>query len=340
MTSARRPAVLLAATALALLPARAAAQPTPAPTRATSPSTSEPATVDSPLDQARMQFRKGLDLTTAGRFDDALTAFQRAYDLSPTYRILYNIGQVSRHVGDPARSLRAFERYLQEGGSDIDPARHAEVTTEIASLRAQVASARIHAPPGASLSLDGLPAGTAPLRDPLYLNPGAHRLRAEQPGHVPTERSMDATAGQSLDLTLTLPLAPSRPVPPTSPPRPTGPPERRASLWIGWLTTGALATAATVTGVLAAVTAARFEDASYAGPNRLPPPDSEVSALGARVDALSITTDILLAATAASFGVTLALHLTSPSPDASRPPRAARLSLGAGPAGAWLTGAF
>src|SRR4051794_8980920 len=65
--------------------------------------------------EARERFRKGLQLNKAGKIDDALVEFQKAYDLSPNWKLLYNIGQCSKHLGDAVRSLRAFEQYLAEG---------------------------------------------------------------------------------------------------------------------------------------------------------------------------------------------------------------------------------
>src|SRR5690606_6977251 len=87
----------LAAAALIAASGHAAAQApaTPAP-GAAAPKPGEGA--GDKVDAARQRFRRGLELTAAGRLAEALAEFQAAYDLSPTYRILYNIGQVSRHV--------------------------------------------------------------------------------------------------------------------------------------------------------------------------------------------------------------------------------------------------
>src|ERR1043166_1717810 len=49
---------------------------------------------------ARQQFAHGVELYRAGAYDAALAAFTRAYELAPTYRILYNLAQVQAQRQD------------------------------------------------------------------------------------------------------------------------------------------------------------------------------------------------------------------------------------------------
>lgn len=341
------------AVAIALAAPGAAAQPPPegrAPAAGEAqhaPSASDASSGEDPaVEQARQHFREGLDRTAEGRLVEALAAFQEAYDLSPSYRILYNIGQVSRHVGDAPRSLRAFERYLADGGAEIEPARRAEVEAEIAALRPQVGTLRVKVGAGAAVLLDGERIGEAPLEDPIYVRPGARRLRAERPGQPPAETTIEVAAGQSADVELALPAPPRAPVPPQprtpprTPPAPQPPPDQgRSPLWIGWAATGALAAGAVVTGALALVSAGQLDDARYAGPDRRPPADSEVSAIGARVDALAVATDVLLGATAVGLGITLTCTLIA-SGDARPAGGALRVAVSGGPGGVWVAGSF
>src|SRR5438105_150249 len=64
-------------TALAQAPA-----PAPAPAAAANP------------DEAAMRFKRGLELYEEQDFPNALIEFRRAYELQPSYKILYNLGQV------------------------------------------------------------------------------------------------------------------------------------------------------------------------------------------------------------------------------------------------------
>jgi hypothetical protein len=322
--------------ALAALPggdaAAQAPEEGPRPERAVEPEESER------IELAREHFHKGLELTEAGRLEEALAEFQKAYDLSPSYRILYNIGQVSRHIGDAARSLRAFERYLADGAGEIEEARRAEVEGEIAALRPLVGKVRVQIDTaGAAVLLDGMKLGEAPLPEPLYVRPGKHRLQAELGKRIAVE-TIEVAGGQAIDVALALGSARPRPRPPV-PPRPKPPVAAggRRPLWIGWAATGALAAGAGVTGVLALVSAGQLGDARYAGPDRRPAADSEVRALGEQVDALAVATDVLAAAAVVSLGVTLVLTFSDGGRQAGA--RAA-VSFGGGPGGVQVRGAF
>jgi tetratricopeptide (TPR) repeat protein len=84
--------------------------------------------------EARAQFALGREAYDAGRYEDAVRAFRRAYILSPRFTLLYNVGQAELRVGDDARALEAFEGYLRQAPAD-DPHR-TEVEERARQLRA------------------------------------------------------------------------------------------------------------------------------------------------------------------------------------------------------------
>ena len=96
--------------------------------------------------------------------------------------------------------------------------------------------------------------------------------------------TIDVAAGQTATVGLRLGASPVARKPDRKPLPQT--PERGVPTWIGWVATGALAAGAGVTGALALASSSELEETPYAGPERRPPPDSEVSALQDRVDAL------------------------------------------------------
>src|SRR5262249_31106216 len=148
---------------------------------------------------------------------EALREFQTAYDLSPNWRILYNIGQTSRATRDYAGSLRAFERYLSEGGKEVPKARRAEVEKEVASLNGLVARIDVTAPEGSTVQLEGAVIGKTPLEQPLVVNPGQRKIQIEHDGQSET-REIGARAGSTQKLEVGQPA----PAPPT--PSATAPP--------------------------------------------------------------------------------------------------------------------
>jgi hypothetical protein len=166
--------------------------------------------------EARERFERGLDLFDEGRYDAALAEFRRAYEIAPSYRILYNLGRVYAETGDSVRSVDALERYFAEGGAAIDRRRRAEVEALLAEQRARVAQVWVRTNvDDAEIAIDGvlvLGADGAPIRtpltEPIRVTSGRHRIAARAPAHEAAERPVELPGGVvetvSIDL---LPLA-------------------------------------------------------------------------------------------------------------------------------------
>src|SRR5204863_71029 len=78
-----------------------------------------------------------------GDFGAALAEFRRAYELMPSYKILYNLGQVSYQRHDYAAALRAFRQYLADGDDAIPDERRREVAGAIVDLESRVGRVEI-----------------------------------------------------------------------------------------------------------------------------------------------------------------------------------------------------
>src|SRR6188768_803127 len=61
------------------------------------------------------RYTRGLALYGDGEFLLALVEFERAYQLSNNYKVLYNIGQVRIQLGRYAKAKEALEEYLKIG---------------------------------------------------------------------------------------------------------------------------------------------------------------------------------------------------------------------------------
>lgn len=71
---------------------------------------------------ARAEFEQATALYEAGRYDDALDAYARAYALSDAPELLFNIGQCHFAMGEHEAAIRSYRRYLEEAGSAADRA--------------------------------------------------------------------------------------------------------------------------------------------------------------------------------------------------------------------------
>jgi hypothetical protein len=309
------------------------------------------------VEEARKHFNEGVRLSAAGKVPGALDAFQKAYDIIPNWRILYNIGQTSRHVRDYARSLRAFERYVSEGKDDIPRARRAEVDKEIATLKPLVGRLEITSNvEGAEVFIDDRSVGTTPIAEPVLANGGKRRVRATKEGMAPFTEEVAVKGGgsQKLELNLqaaTAATAPTATVAPTAtstaPPPDTGPPRD----WSGyataaWIGAAVFTAGAVATGTFALVESVRLADSPYAGPDRRPPPDSDLAAQGERIEVLAVVTDILVGAAVVSAGLGVYFSFFAGGSSSSAPPAKSgqapqrKLTVRVSPKGAALTGSF
>ncbi len=62
--------------------------------------------------EAKRHFEQGKRFQDLGKLDDAIRAYQAAYDLVPLPQLLFNLGQAYRLKGDMRKALDAYEKFL------------------------------------------------------------------------------------------------------------------------------------------------------------------------------------------------------------------------------------
>jgi hypothetical protein len=128
-------------------------------------------------EDARVHFEQGVALYESGDFEQAAIAFARAYELKPSYKLLFNIGQAEAELKHYARALEAFTRYLAEGGDAVPPERGTEVKSEIKRLNALVGMIEIVSQvEGAKIKIDNESKGETPLTGPIFVDIGKHEV--------------------------------------------------------------------------------------------------------------------------------------------------------------------
>jgi len=222
-----------------------------APAPATTPAAPPSAEV---LKEAGERYARGLSLYGDGEFLLALVEFERAYQLSNNYKVLYNIGQVRIQLGRYAKAKEALEDYLKAGGANLSADRTQAVHKDLATLAERTASLNVVTPEaGADISLDGKVIGTSPLTAPLIVDAGEHNLVLHKSGFYDSAQSVTLAGHDQLELKVELkpiPLA-TQGGPVNGEPvqvAPSKPP--RTAMWASWGATGALAITAGVTGYL------------------------------------------------------------------------------------------
>jgi hypothetical protein len=349
-TFARRFVPILSALSLALAAAPAVGQePKDTSARAAPPSAKA-------LKEARARYTQGTQLFKEGDYKLALIEFQRAYELAPNYRILYNIGAVNYQLNNYVDALRTLERYLAEGGKEIPAKRREEVEQDIKNLKARTAHITIIANvEGAEISIDNTVVGKTPLPASLLVDAGRHQVVATKEGRTTATKSLvlagsdDAKVELELAEVSTQPSGPvflpspfptqqpqqSSPVIPTQ--EPDVAPPKSSMVWIGWTATGVFAAGAIATGIGAVVSTGDLKTLRDTPGTTRETLDSKQT----QARALAVAADVMGGAAVIAGVVSLVATLTSGSSDKPKPKaHGSSLHVAVGPASVSLTGGF
>ena len=160
--------------------------------------------------RASAHFRRGVELFQEEAFRAALVEFQRAYEIAPDFRLLYNIGQTKLELQDYLGAAQSYERYLSEAYLDISPERRTEVEGALSALRERVASVNITVNrKDAEILLDDVKIGTSPITSAVMVNVGRHRVTARTKYGATDTEMVDVAGGDTANVTLEL-AAPSQ----------------------------------------------------------------------------------------------------------------------------------
>jgi hypothetical protein len=245
---------------------------------------------------ARDAFLEGVAHFDAGRHEQALAAFNRANELKPSWKLLYNIGQCEAALRQFGLALTHFERYLSEGGDEVSPERRDEVLAEVERLRKMVGSIDLDAPDGAVILVDGVERGTAPLPGRLRLSASVeHVIEVVSGGEQLLERTVMVGGGE----TIAIRVGDEGGAPAPTPAADDEPAAESSNLktW-GWVTLGlgaAIAAGGGITGGLALKTNGELGD-RCSGNVCTPDDQDDID----KRDALAMTSNVLIGVGAAA----------------------------------------
>lgn len=274
--------------------------------------------VDDVAERARLHFQKGVDYYSEGDLAAAMVELQRAYDLKPSYRLLYNLGQVAYEQRDYAEAERYFRDYLAQGGDEIETPRRVEIEQELERLKGRVADVMVRADlPDAELFVDEREAGRLPLVKPLRLSAGRRAIRAELPGRPAVQRVIDVVGGEPQSVELRF-----GPEPQTAA-RDDDSVWSSPALWTG-IGTGVLALGAGGMALWTSSEQAKYDDAIDGQTSR-----SELDELSDSTEQKALITDVLLGAAVVGAAVTVVLLIVDDDSD-EHAPSYGRIQIGPG----------
>jgi tetratricopeptide (TPR) repeat protein len=269
-----------------------------------------PAPSPAAVEEGRTHFTRGVELFREGNYRVALIEFQRAYEIAPSYRILYNLGHTHRELQDYAEALASFEKYLADGGAEIDAERRASVEAMIEKLRSRVANLEITINvSGAEILVDDVVVGAAPLSAPVRVSAGRRKVYASMGSRTSAARYVDVAGGDVAKVVLSFTDEPARPAParpePSAPPPPVAPQRRGSGVWIGFAATGALASVAVGMGVLALGAKGDFDQTLNNAVTA-----TEIERARSKTRTFALAADVLGASAIVAGGVTLGVALS------------------------------
>ncbi|MDP8998801.1 MAG: PEGA domain-containing protein [Myxococcota bacterium] len=154
---------------------------------------------------AKDTYESGKLLAANRDFAGALSKFRQAYEISNDPRLLYDMAVCEKDLQHYARMQVLLRRYQREAGTRLSPEERAMVDDALAASSHLVATVTLTATQdGATVRVDGEPAGTTPLARPLALDLGNHTLVVEKSGFETSERTIDALGGAESAIAVTL----------------------------------------------------------------------------------------------------------------------------------------
>jgi hypothetical protein len=319
--------------------APAASAPTPAPASPAS-TPAAPASAD-PAGAALSALQRGNELDAVGDYAGALVEYERAYEILPDYTGLYNIGVTNGKLHRWAAARRALAAYLELGGDKVPPDRAREVRTYLEFLRDKTAllSLLLNVP-DAVVHIDGQRIAPTEIGG-IVVEPGRHVVRVTKPGFRPLEDEFHATNGENLRVLLPLSrvgtLGPAEPIAQGAltvapAPAPAAIEPEPTPLWEPWTLTGVLAAGWLTTAALAIQ--ARHDRDTIEQPAT---PEHRIDAARRLHISLAVASDVLLAATLVSGGISAYLTWWPSDP---APPGAGLGPASLGRVGAGFSGQF
>ncbi|XYH99208.1 PEGA domain-containing protein [Sorangium sp. So ce1128] len=154
-------------------------------------------------------YRRGLRLYSDGKYVQAESELQSAWELSPTFDVAYNLGntkyQLKKH-----REAAQYLSFALRNWPRLKTVAKLKPTAEqrLAESRAQVGAVTVTVSlAGAEVLVDGKVVGRAPLEGEVFVEPGEHRVDARLEGYAPASQTVTVAKGGKVEVALAMALA-------------------------------------------------------------------------------------------------------------------------------------
>ncbi len=254
-------------------------------------------------------FKKGVELFKAGKFNESAVVFESAYEMKPSYKLFFNIGQAYAASKKFDRAIEAFELYIVKGGDDIPRARRDQVLNEIEKIKPLIGYLKVKADSGLDLRVDGEHRGKTPIK--LMLTVGIpHKIEILSQGKLVYSHELKVFSGTTevLQVKEQGSISESQTAPKESgmPLQSTGETKKVSSLKItGWVALSTGAALLATGGIVGGIALNQSDTLEDVCPNYKCSPAREKSISG--LDSLALTADILFGVGGAALAAGIVL---------------------------------
>lgn len=141
--------------------------------------------------EANSHYKLGVELLEEQAYQEAAIEFQKAYEISPHYSVLYNLGMTYVALNRPVEAVDALNNYLRFGGEAVPKSRVSEVEKEIRRQNSRIAYLIIVVTTdGAIVRVDDKELGKSPLVEPARVGVGNHTVAVSMDGYQSYEASV------------------------------------------------------------------------------------------------------------------------------------------------------
>lgn len=145
---------------------------------------------------------QGVEALRAGRYAEAVKAFDGAYRQKPSPTLLYNLGLAYKGMGFPGKALQALESYVSYADPKTDAANIASAKSEIERIKSGYARYAVKlTPASATIDIDGKRVSAE--GNELWVSTGKHTISIKAEGYEPYEQPLEVVSGR-FDLEVTL----------------------------------------------------------------------------------------------------------------------------------------
>lgn len=158
-----------------------------------------------PVSEAGEHFSRGLELFDEQDYEKALIEFQKAHEIKPNNKVLYNIGITYVNLARPVEAVDVLQTYMLNGGATAASPRPTDVQVEIERQKARIAYLMLVInPSGATVKIDDKKIAENLVRDPIRVGLGTHRITVSFNGYQDSQITVKLAGKEKKRVEITL----------------------------------------------------------------------------------------------------------------------------------------